>query len=397
MPLNDEDTRYLERALALAERARGRTSPNPLVGAVIVRETPGGSEIVGEGHHVGPGRHHAEVAAINDALRRAGLPEYQAGVSAGAESARSVCAGTTMYVSLEPCCTYGRTPPCTDALITAGFTRVVVGAIEPSPQIDGRGIELLREAGMQVDIAGGRVNHLARRQNDGTRKTVVTGLPFVTYKYALTLDGRVATDAGDSRWISSEQSRELVHRWRAWSDAVVVGATTQRLDDPRLTARDVGCERQPLRVVVDRDLGLAQGSALVQTLAEGPVLVMCGPEVSEARRAEVASWGVGVAVVKAGPDGRLDPLEVARHLASREVQTVLLEGGPQLAGAWWEAGLIDKVAAFICPRVAPGLANRGALCAAGPAGMADSLALQEVEVVQVGPDVLVSGYRGDPF
>jgi len=392
--LNEEDLEYLDQALDLAEQGRGRTSPNPMVGAVIVRD----SAILGSGFHAGAGRDHAEVAAIKDAVSRAGLPvECDVAGRVAAAEALAVCAGATMYVTLEPCCTYGRTPPCTESLIAAGFVRVVVATIDPNPAIDGKGIELLRAAGIQVDLADGDVAHRAKRQNEGTRKTVLRGLPFVTYKYAMTLDGRVATDSGDSRWISSAQSRALVHQWRAWSDAVVVGAVTQSADDPRLTARDVVCERQPLRVVVDRALGLSHDSALVATIDDGPVVVVCGPDVPEARRAEVEGWGVQTAVVPASPEGGLDPLEVGRHLAHRGVQTVLLEGGPRLAAAWWEAGLVDKVAAFVCPRVSPGVENRGALCGAGPSEMAGSIGLQEVDVQHVGPDVLITGYREGPF
>ncbi|MBN1629399.1 MAG: bifunctional diaminohydroxyphosphoribosylaminopyrimidine deaminase/5-amino-6-(5-phosphoribosylamino)uracil reductase RibD [Thermoleophilia bacterium] len=392
--MSADDTRYLEQAISLAEQGRGCTSPNPMVGAVIVR----GSEVLGFGYHVGPGYDHAEVAAIKDALRRAGRPFTDGPASAGAPAvARSVCAGSTIYVNLEPCCTYGRTPPCTDALISGAFARVVVGAVDPSPAVDGKGVEILREAGIQVDLAEGDIAHRAKRQNDGGRKAVIRGLPFVTYKYAMTLDGRVATDSGDSRWISSSESRALVHRWRAWSDAVVVGAGTLAADDPQLTARDVDCERQPLRVAIDRALGIKRESALVATVAEGPVVMICGAEVPGQRRAEVESWGVETVVVSPAGDGGLDPVEVGRYLVGREIHTVLLEGGPGLAGAWWRAGLIDRVAAFVCPRVAPGIENRGALRSCGPSSMSDASSLREVEVQQVGPDVLVTGYREGPF
>jgi diaminohydroxyphosphoribosylaminopyrimidine deaminase/5-amino-6-(5-phosphoribosylamino)uracil reductase len=394
--LDEADIRYLERTLDLAENGRGCTSPNPMVGAVIVK----GSTIIGEGYHIGPGRDHAEVAAIKDALRRAGLPvggDRSAEAGRNAVSARELLAGTTMYVSLEPCCTYGRTPPCTGALIGAGFGRIVVGAIDPSPGVDGKGIKILREAGMEVDIAEGALAHRARRQNGGVRKAVRFGLPFVTYKYAMTLDGRVATDAGDSRWISSGESRRLVHQWRAWADAVVVGAGTLLADDPTLTARDVECRRQPLRVVVDEALRLDRESALVTTINEGPVLALCGPEIGDARRAEVESWGVETAVVRTGENGGLDPAAVGRCLVDHEVREVLLEGGPRLAGAWWAAGCIDKVATFVCPRIATGVQNRGPLNVAGPARMQDSMGLLDVEVMQSGVDVLISGYTGEPF
>ncbi|MBN1321846.1 MAG: bifunctional diaminohydroxyphosphoribosylaminopyrimidine deaminase/5-amino-6-(5-phosphoribosylamino)uracil reductase RibD [Thermoleophilia bacterium] len=394
MALSQMDIAYLERAMTLADLGRGCTSPNPVVGAVIAK----GAEVLGEGYHVGPGRDHAEVAAIKDALGRAGM-QTDACVTAGVDAARSrsLFEGATIYVTLEPCCVYGRTPPCTEALIAAGFGRVVVGTLDPSPQVNGKGIRQLRAAGIEVDLAEGALAQRMKRQNNGQRKAVTTGLPFVTYKYAMTLDGRVATDSGDSRWISSAESRALVHQWRAWSDAVMVGAGTIRSDDPRLTARDVPCERQPLRVVVDRELGVDPAAALVQSVGDGPVLAICGTEVSGQRRAEVERWGVETAAVAVDASGLLDPAAIARHLAERSVQAVLLEGGPKLAGSWWRAGLIDQVAVFVCPIVAAGLENRGALHGPGVSRMDEAARLRETEVRQTGPDVTVSGYTGEPF
>jgi diaminohydroxyphosphoribosylaminopyrimidine deaminase/5-amino-6-(5-phosphoribosylamino)uracil reductase len=303
-----------------------------------------------------------------------------------------------MYVTLEPCCTYGRTPPCTSALVAAGLARAVVGAVDPSPDINGRGLELLRGAGIQVDLAEEELSRRCKRQNNGLRKSVTTGLPFVTYKYAMTLDGRVATDTGDSRWVSGPLSRELVHRWRAWSDAVMVGAGTLKRDDPRLTARGVDCPRQPLRVVIDPELAMiTEGAALVQTAGEGPVLAICGPEVAPARRTEVEAWGVETAIARSDGAGGLVPDEVGRLLAARDVQTLLLEGGPRLAGSWWVAGLIDKVAAFVCPQVVSGRENRAPLLAEGAESIAEGIGLQEVEVEHMGSDVLISGYVREPF
>lgn len=378
MPLDEQDTVYLERAMSLAERGWGCTSPNPLVGAVVVA----GGRVLGEGYHAGPGRDHAEVAAIKDTLN---------------SGARHVCSGATMYVTLEPCCTYGRTPPCTEALVAGYFSRVVVGAIDPSPNVNGRGLDRLRAAGIQIDVAEGDLALRMKRQNNGLRKSVATGLPFVTYKYAMTLDGRVATDEGHSRWISSAESRELVHRLRAGSDAVMVGAGTLRADDPRLTAREAACDRQPLRVVLDGGLALHRDAALVKTADQGPVLVVCGTEVAESRRAEVASWGVETAAVRRGDDGGLVPEEVAGVLSARGVQTVLLEGGPRVAGAWWTAGLIDRVMAFVCPLVILGRENHAPFLGAGRASMGEATPLSELEVLSVGLDVLISGYVGEPF
>ncbi len=394
MVLNEEDYQYLLRAMDLAEQARGCTSPNPLVGAVILKD----GRVLGEGYHTGPGRDHAEIAALRDALARtSGVQADVLDRASLAELCREVCSGATLYVTLEPCCTYGRTPPCTSAVIGAGFSRVVVGAIDPSPAVNGKGLALLREAGLQVELAAGEVAHRVRRQNDGMRKAVSRGLPFVIYKYAVTLDGRVATDCGDSRWISSEESRALVHRWRGWSDAVAVGAGTLAADDPTLTARTSGCGRQPLRVVLGDTPALAPASALVRTVDEGPVLVLCGPGVDAQRRSELESWGLETVATSEGEGRWPDPLESARLLAARDVQTVLLEGGPRAAGAWWAAGLIDKVAAFLCPKIAPGFINRGPLQGPGPARMGEATELLEVKMEQVGPDFLVSGYTGGPF
>lgn len=393
MGVNETDTRYLEHAMDLAEKGRGCTSPNPVVGAVIV----GSSGVLGEGYHIGPGQDHAEVAAIKDALRRAEQTAHADGGSLDHGAVQVVCRGATMYVTLEPCCTYGRTPPCTDALVSAGLGRVVVGAIDPSPEVRGRGVDLLRTAGIEVDVADGPLARRAQRQNNGYRKAATRGLPFVTYKYAMSLDGRLATDAGDSKWISSADSRALVHQWRAWSDAVVVGAGTVAADDPRLTAREVTCARQPLRVVVDRSLQLEQRTTLVASVGEGPVLAVCGPDVSASRRSEVESWGLETVVVGLDPRGALDPVEVGRKLVERAALEVLLEGGPHLAGAWWTAGAIDKVAVFVCPVALGGEENRGSLCGAGAAGMEDAVRLLDVEARRVGPDVLVSGFTGEPF
>jgi diaminohydroxyphosphoribosylaminopyrimidine deaminase / 5-amino-6-(5-phosphoribosylamino)uracil reductase len=387
LPLNEQDMRYLELAMSLAEEGRGRTSPNPVVGAVIVA----GDRILGEGYHVAPGLDHAEVAAMKSAVRRVEGREA-AEQREWMVAAREVCAGATIYVTLEPCCTFGRTPPCTEALMAAGFARVVVGAVDPSPEVNGKGLELLRAAGMRIDVADGVLARRVKRQNDGWRKAVTVGLPFVVYKYAMSLDGRVATDSGDSRWISSSESRAMVHEWRAWSDAVVVGAGTLLRDDPTLTAREVACERQPLRVVVDRALSLRRESRLIQTVDQGPVLAVCGADVASERRKEVESWGVETVALAPGADGALEPLEVGRSLLARGAQTVLLEGGPTLAGAWWAAGLVDKIAAFVCPLVVSGSQNRGALCGGGLRHIGDASQLLEVEVRQVGLDTLISAY-----
>jgi diaminohydroxyphosphoribosylaminopyrimidine deaminase/5-amino-6-(5-phosphoribosylamino)uracil reductase len=274
---------------------------------------------------------------------------------------------------------------------------VVVGAIDPTPAVNGQGLQILRQAGIEVEVAEGDLGRRMKRQNDGLRKLIATGLPFVTYKYAMTLDGRLATDSGDSRWISGLESRRLVHQWRAWSDAVVIGGGTAVTDDPTLTAREVECRRQPMRVVVGGAALLSRDGALVRTAGEGPVLVVGPNDLDRNRLAELRSWGLEVVTVGRGRDGHLEPGPVAGLLAERGAQTVLLEGGRHLAGSWFSAGLVDKVAAFVCSKVAPGREHRGALTGAGPELMDQATCLREVEVRQIGPDVLVTGYTGDVY
>jgi diaminohydroxyphosphoribosylaminopyrimidine deaminase / 5-amino-6-(5-phosphoribosylamino)uracil reductase len=269
----------LERALELAERGRGRTKPNPVVGAVLVRD----GEVVGEGWHERAGGSHAEVVALKEAGERA--------------------RGATLYVSLEPCSTQGRTPPCTEAIIAAGVARVVAGAADPVQS----GLARLRQAGLEVELAN---SWQARVQNEAWRTWAARGRPFVTYKAAVTLDGRMTVPG--SRWVSGEESRRLVHELRAATDAVAVGMGTVRADHPALTARDVGAARQPRRLAFGRG-PLPDGSQL--ELLSGP----------------------------------LD--EELRHLAEQEVQSLLLEGGPTLATAFLEADLIDKLLVFVAPRL----------------------------------------------
>ena len=314
----------LERALELAERGRGTTRPNPVVGAVVVRE----GQIVGEGWHEHYGGPHAEINAL----------------AAAGDQAR----GATMAVTLEPCTHHGKTPPCADALIAAGVARVVAGAEDPNPEVSGRGFERLRAAGIEVEVAGGELGFRARVQNEGYRTWVANGRPFVTYKVAATLDGRVTLPG--RRWVTGEASRRLVHELRAQADAVAVGMGTVRADQPLLTAREVGVERQPRR--------LAFGS--------GPL-----PEGSELE-------------LRTGPL----PLELA-HLAEEGVQSLLLEGGPTLATAFLAADLVDKVLVFVAPTIG----------GAGPTLVGElpvPVVLSHLTSRTVGEDVLLTAYVHEP-
>jgi diaminohydroxyphosphoribosylaminopyrimidine deaminase/5-amino-6-(5-phosphoribosylamino)uracil reductase len=311
----------MQRALELAERGRGKVEDHPLVGAVVVRD----GETVGEGWYEYAGVDHAETKALAEAGDRA--------------------RGATLYVTLEPCSHHGRTPPCADAVVAAGIRRVVVGALDPNPQVDGRGLVRLRDAGIDVELLD---SFDARRQNEGWRTWVAHGRPFVTYKVAITLDGRVTVP--DSRWVTGEESRRLVHELRAASDAVAVGMGTVRADDPRLDARGVDVRRQPRRLA----------------FGQGPL-----PDGSELE-------------LRAGP---LD--EELRALAVEGVQTLLLEGGPTLASAFLAADLVDRILVFVAPTIA----------GAGPSfltELAAPLALSRFEARPIGEDVLLSAYVHEP-
>jgi len=362
---SERDAVHLGRTLELARRGSGRTSPNPLVGAVVVKD----GRPIGEGFHSGPGEPHAEPAAL------AACTEDPA--------------GSTLYVSLEPCAHHGRTPPCTRAILAAGVGRVVIASDDPSARASGRGPELLRRDGVEVEWADGEVARAARLLNQPFRKHALTGRPLVVFKSALTLDGRVATRTGDSRWISSEKSRARVHRWRADADAVAAGIGTALADDPLLTARVEGEEkpaRPARRVVFDSQGRLPVRSRLVRSAADAPVTLICSPAASRQARDALAAAGVEVLVAEGGD-------EAARvgagldALGDRGVQSLLLEGGPRLAGAFLDAGEIDEMRAFVAPMIAGG--GRAVLEAGGVASIADAHRAATVEVERIGDDTLI--------
>jgi diaminohydroxyphosphoribosylaminopyrimidine deaminase/5-amino-6-(5-phosphoribosylamino)uracil reductase len=354
----NSERRFMLRAIRLAERGRGRVSPNPVVGAVLVR----GGRVVGEGWHRALGEAHAEVVA----LRRAGA------------RAR----GATLYVTLEPCAHVGRTPPCVDALIAAGVRRCVVGVRDPHAIVNGRGLRRLRRAGIGAEV--GLAAEAVRVQLAGYLRAHLTGLPRVTWKVASSLDGRIADRAGRSRWITGPEARRHGHRLRAATDAVVIGAGTARADDPRLTARAVPHGRQPLRVVCDTRLRLPLALRLFGPgLARGTV-VACGAGASRSRERALVARGVRVWRVPLA-DGGVSPPALARRLAGEGCHEVLLEAGTTLGTAWLRAGLVGGVALFTAPRLlgGDGLAWCGAL---GRGGLARALAGRVTEQRRLGDD-----------
>ncbi len=323
------DEEHLRRALELAEGGRGRVSPNPLVGAVVVQR----GEVIGEGFHARLGDLHAERAALADAEKRG-------------EDAR----GATMYVTLEPCAHHGRQPPCVEAILAAGIGRVVIGSEDPSEKAAGRGPGILRDGGVDVVLAAGAEAAAARRLNQPFRKHARTGLPLVTLKLAMSLDGQTRTAPGDSPWISGAESRALVHRWRAESDAIAVGIGTALADDPLLTARPEGVDdpRQPLRVVFDSRARLPLDSQLLQTLDVSPVLVVASLDAPRSRTR--ALEGAGAEILTIGGSSPSERVTAAlRALGDRNVTSLFLEGGRSLAASFLTADQVDASKTFIAP------------------------------------------------
>jgi diaminohydroxyphosphoribosylaminopyrimidine deaminase/5-amino-6-(5-phosphoribosylamino)uracil reductase len=319
--LTTKERTHLRRALELAELGRGRVSPNPLVGAVIVRD----GMVIGEGFHAELGELHAERAALDDCRRRGEDP-----------------AGATMYVTLEPCAHQGRQPPCTEGILEAGIGRVVIASDDPSDKASGRGPGILRDGGIDVELAAGEEATAARLLNQPFRKHARTGLPLVTLKLAMSLDGRTTTPPGDSPWISGERSRELVHRWRAESDAVAVGIGTVLADDPLLTARTPEAFRQPTRVVFDSKARLPLDSQLLATLDQSPLIVVASQDADPARVSALRDAGAEILVA--------DSIDSAlSELGRRNVTSLFLEGGRTLASAFLAADVIDEVHTFIAP------------------------------------------------
>ncbi len=362
----DQDRTHLSRALELAAGGHGRVSPNPMVGAVLVRD----GQVLGEGFHAELGGRHAEVEAISDSRARGIDP-----------------AGATLLVTLEPCAHQGRQPPCVDAVRDAGIARVVVASDDPSEKARGRGPAILREAGVEVEFVDGEEAEAARLLNQPFRKHARTGRPLVVMKSAITLDGRVATAGGDSQWISSEESRLLAHRWRAEADAVCVGIGTALADAPRLTAREVGTLRQPTRVVFDSEARLPIDSRLVETIPKAPLVIVSSPAAPEDRVSALRDAGAEVVVVGGGPADRVKA--GLGELGAREITSVLLEGGPTLAGAFRDAGEIDELRLFVAPIVVGGMLARPLIAGSGAMMLPDATVATAMEWERCGDDLLI--------
>ncbi len=361
-PALPEDDAWMDKALE--EGRKGRPSPNPHVGAVVVKD----GKLVAAGHHARAGEDHAEGAAL-------------AAAGAAAE-------GATVYVTLEPCNHFGRTPPCTEALIAAKVKRVVVGCRDPNPHVEGGGIERLLAAGISV-TAGVREPQCARLIAPWS-KHVTTGLPYVSLKLALSLDGRIATRTGSSKWITGAEARARVHQLRAEHDAVAIGIGTALADDPRLTVRDVA-GASPLRVVFDTRLRLPVSSRLVQTANEVPTLVVCSADAPSVAEESLAAHGVEVLRAAASAEGRIDVTAAMRTLAARGLVSIMVEGGAELAGSMLAARLVDELHAFIAPRLLGPRGRPGAVDWAGPDSPSNAPHIIDPEWELCGKDAHVFG------
>lgn len=344
----------------LARKGMGKTSPNPLVGAVVVKN----DQIIGKGYHKKYGEPHAEVNAL--------------------KSCGDKAKDATLYVNLEPCCHYGKkTPPCTDTIKKSGIKKVVCATLDPNPQVNGRGIRILRESGIEVDL--GIVEEEAKRLNEIYLKFITTGLPFVILKIAQTLDGKIATKLGDSKWITQEDSRRFVHSLRSWVDAVLVGANTVRKDDPELTIHQAKGEN-PLRIILDSSGKLSSNSKVIKENQNGKTIVATiNQKIREKFKEKAEIWKI-----KKGEDGRVDLVHLLRKAGENQIASLLVEGGSKVFSSFLKEKLVDKIYYFLSPKIlGEGLPSFGDL---GIKEISDSIKLRDCEIKKFKNDLLIIGY-----
>lgn len=357
-----DDFSHIRRALKLAARARGRTSPNPMVGALLVKA----GRVIAEGYHRKAGTPHAEALAIDKAGDKA--------------------AGSTLYVSLEPCChTDKRTPPCSAKIINSGIRRVVVSMLDPNPKVSGKGIAELRKAGITVEC--GLLGDEARRLNEAYCKRILTDLPFVTLKAAMTLDGKIATPEGESKWITGEKARKLVHRLRGESDAILTAIGTVRADDPRLTCRTGS--RSPLRVVIDPELSIRADARVLDPPPETIVVARKSKCGARGKAAVLRSRGVRLLPFEGK---RVDLRWLMKELAAMGVLSILVEAGGSLNASCLDAGIVDKVMIFIAPKIMGGKDSIPVVGGKNFRPLSDALRISHVKTRRIGEDILIEGY-----
>ena len=358
---------FMEQAISLARLAQGNVAPNPAVGAVLVKD----DVVVGQGFTQPPGAHHAEIVAIE-----------QAG-----ESAR----GSTLYVTLEPCCHFGRTPPCTRAIIAAGISQVRMAMIDPNPAIAGKGRGELEKACIETFV--GEHEEQARQINEAYSKYITTGLPFVTVKFAMSLDGKIATQSGDSKWISHAESRQFAHSLRHTCDAIMTGVNTVLADDPHLTRRSCGgrggtTKKQPLRIIVDGKGRTPQSAHIFHEA--GKTILAVGRPFKSSEKEAFAQLGAEILELPS-VEGIVELKYLLKILGERQITSVLVEGGGILVGSLFDQGLVDRVFAFIAPIIIGGEAKTP-VAGRGVDKLSDAYCLERVTTARFGEDTLISGY-----
>ncbi|MBM7623316.1 bifunctional diaminohydroxyphosphoribosylaminopyrimidine deaminase/5-amino-6-(5-phosphoribosylamino)uracil reductase RibD [Sporohalobacter salinus] len=360
------DYDYMKLALKLAAKGRGRTSPNPMVGAVIVKD----GEIVGKGYHHAAGKAHAEINALQDAGKKA--------------------AGATVYVTLEPCFHYGKTSPCTEALIKAEVDKVIVAMKDPNPKVSGRGLKELAGAGIEVE--SGLLKEEAKKLNEAFIKYITTGHPFVILKNAMTLDGKIATKTGDSKWISCKESRQYVHQLRDEVDGILVGIGTVLADNPRLTTRLPNCKGEdPIRIVLDNKLKIPLDSNLVTQKSEAETVVVTDRTADKGKVAKLEKAGVRVLVLPVEKD-KIDLKALLTKLGEMGIMSLLVEGGSQINTSFLFEELVNKVIYFIAPKIVGGNKAVPVVGGQGVSKVVDGIEFEDYELTTIGDDILIVGY-----
>lgn len=358
--------KYMRRALELAENGAGFTNPNPLVGAVIVRD----GRIIGEGYHPVYGGNHAEVEAL---------------LNAGTD-----VSGATMYVTLEPCAHYGKTPPCVDAIIQKNIKKVVIGLKDPNPLVSGRGIEILGANG--IEVVTGVLEKECQKINEVFLKYITTGRPFCILKAAMTLDGKIASVSGDSKWITNELSRQYVHKLRHRVSAIMVGIGTVLVDDPSLTARIQNREaKDPTRIIVDSSARIPLNAKVLHLESSVKTIIATTEKADKNKLRILREMGAEIIITQV-KSGGVDLKSLMEELGDRKIDSVLLEGGSDLNYSALEEGIVDKINMFIAPKMIGGSKAKTPIGGLGKASMAEAIAIQNIEIYRFGDDMMIEGY-----
>lgn len=363
MITSDADEKYMALALELAEKGRGKVEPNPMVGAVLVKN----GEIVGKGYHQVFGGAHAEIHAINEG--------------------KANCKGSTLYVSMEPCAHHGKTAPCVDAIIKSGITKVVTTVIDPNPITSGKGIHKLKEAGIEVTL--GVMESQATRLNSPFFKLMQKGLPYVIVKWAMSLDGKIATQTGDSRWITSEESRTYVHKIRGQVDGILVGINTVLRDDPLLTCRLEG-GRNPKRIIIDSNAALPLRSRILNTIHESEIIVAVNKNAQQKRIEKLEQLGCTIIQTRDKSD-RVDLKDLFRKLGEMKLTNILVEGGSRVITSMIEERLADKIIVFIAPIIIGGEDAKSPILGKGVDTVDEAVKINEITVKSFSHDIVIEG------